>query len=190
MSTLVTTYLVEGREVGIKFLFKYNLNGLINSFEVVGDEMNERQADWLFKLPKDALYPRFPAKEPEFIERWINDKEMQKKFTITEEPPDLSFEAMWNLYDNKRSKKDAEKAYAKLAKNRVELIKCFSGIPKYNKWFDWQPKTAVKLHLSTYINGARYEDEYPEKFIPPKKEKVGKVYNPALQDLAKKKTEK
>jgi hypothetical protein len=190
MSTAVTTYLVEGREIGIKFLFKYNLNGLINSFNVVGDEMNDKQVDWLFKLPEGALYPRFPAKEAEFKERWINDKAMQKKFTITEEPPDLSWEAMWELYDHKRSRKDSIKSYEKLAKDRAELIKCFAGIPKYNKWFSWQGKHAVKLHLSTYINQARYEDEYPEQFTTPKKEPVIKSKIPALHDLANKKTEK
>lgn len=185
MTALLTTYLAEGREVGIKFLFKYHLNGFIAAFEVVGQAMNEKQVDWLFKLPEGALYPRFPAKEADFKERWVNDKAMQEKFTVTEQPPDLSFDALWQLYGYKMSRQDAAKAFKKLS--QADVIKCFTGIIKYNEWLNRHPKTE-KLYLATFINKRRWEDELPEP--EPPKMKVGKVFNPALQDLAKRKTGK
>ncbi|GGB82798.1 hypothetical protein GCM10007424_23540 [Flavobacterium suaedae] len=184
----LTTYLVEGRETGVKFLFKYDLNGFIASFQVTGTLMNEQQVNWLFKVPEDDVCPRFPAKEAEFKMRWIESKEMKKKFVITVQPPDLSFDAMWLLYDHKVSKQDALKAYKKLAKNEGDLIKCFTAIPVYNAYI--ATKSTAKLHLSTYINGRRYEDELPTPVPKYNKPIIGKNFNPVIGDLATKKTDK
>jgi hypothetical protein len=183
----LTTYLAEGREVGLKFLFKYNLNGFLAGFEVTGEQMNEQQVDWLAKVPDGELLPRFPFKEADFKGKWLDSPAMLKKFTISIQPPDLSFDALWNLYNHKRNRPDAIKAYKKLEKKPDDLIKCFMAVPFYLEFLN-RPQSPPQMHLSTFINGRRYEDELPT--TPPPKQYVGKVFNNALKDLAGQKTRK
>lgn len=171
----LTTYRAQGKEIGLVFLFKYDLNGNLKLFEISEAELNEKQIKWLFSA-------NFPATEDKMKTVWMKDENYTKVFTVEVSPADLSFDALWILWGGGSSKQDAIKAYGKL--KPVELIKCFVEIPYYFLQLKMSPGTA-KLHLSTYINKRRYEDDRPQVAM-----KVGKVFNPMLKDLASKKTNK
>lgn len=177
----LTVYRAQGKEIGLTFLFKYDLNGNLKAFELQEGILNAAQMKWLF------AGAHFPADESLMKSVWMAEKGYTDKFVITISPADLSFDALWTLYAYKLARKDAEKAYAKL--KQADLIAVFIDVPKYLEWLARNPKIQ-QLNLATYLNGRRYEDERPEVFTPPPKERVGKVFNPALQALAKKKTEK
>ena len=195
----LTTYRAKGKSIGLVFLFKYNLNGNLKLFEIEEGELDEKQINWLYRgyLPKDIkdelpfttlkelnqhLMVRFPANEAMFKFLWLNNKDMLEKFEISDSPADLSFDALWNLYDHKVSRKESEANFNKLKQG--EKIKCFIEVPYYLETLKKNPGIG-KLHLSTYISKRRFEDERPQSGL-----KVGKVFNNVLQDLAKKKTDK
>ena len=144
----LTTYRAKGKEAGLVFLFKYDLNGKLKLFEIIG-ELLEKQSNWLFQPT------RFPSTE-EKIKFWIKSKEFSEKFDVQVSPADLSFEALWNLYSYKESRKDAEKFFFKLTE--ADKIKCFIQVPKYKK------KIALsgisQALLGTWLNKQRYNDEY------------------------------
>lgn len=144
----LTTYRAKGKEVGLIFLFKYDLNGNLRQFEISEGILNEKQKKWLFS--------HFPADEKIIKDIWLKDKNFKGKFEIVMSPADTSFEALWLFYDYKVSKKDAETAYKK-AKTEA-IIKCFLSIPAYRKHL---AKTGTaQAHLSRYINGEYYNNEY------------------------------
>ena len=169
----LTTYRVKGKTIGLVFLFKYDLNGNLKLFEVSEGELDDKQVNWLFRgfLPKDVpetlpfstqkelnnyLVVRFPATENMFKCHWAKNKEMIQKFEIEKSPANLSFEALWNLYGYKESRKDAEKFFSKLTE--ADKIKCFIQVPKYKK------KIALtgiaQALLGTWLNKQRFNDEY------------------------------
>ena len=174
MTEQVTTYRVQGKEIGLIFLFKYDLNGFIRGWEVSYGELNEQQSTWLFSVPEGQQAARFPSNQESFIERWLNNPDILAKFDITTRPADISFDALWALYNHKLAKQDAIKAFKKLKED--EIILCFQDVPKYLQWLKYNPKVQ-QLNLATYINARRYEDERPDNF-------KGKVFNNALKDLA------
>jgi hypothetical protein len=174
----LTTYRVQGKEIGLVFLFKYDLNGFIRAWEVSEGELNAKQSLWLFAVPDGQSCARFPANEAEFKARWLNNDDILEKFDISTRPADISFEALWILYDHKVAKQDAMKSFNKLKED--EKIKCFTEIPYYLDYLKRNPGIG-KLHLATYINKRRFEDERP--VITSKKNS-----NPALRDLASQKT--
>ncbi|MDQ8012019.1 MAG: hypothetical protein REI96_06205 [Flavobacterium nitrogenifigens] len=144
----LTTYRAKGKEVGLIFLFKYDLNGNLKQFEISEGELNEKQKKWLFS--------HFPADEKVFKDVWINSDYFKQKFEINVSPANISFEALWILYDYKVSKKDAETAYKKAKQETI--IKCFISIPAYKKHLS-KTQTA-QAHLSRFINGEYYNNEY------------------------------
>ena len=170
----LTTYRAQGKSIGLVFLFKYDLNGNLKLFEICEGELNQEQTKWLFS--------HFPANEIIMTTVWMKDEKYTKVFTVTVSPADLSFDALWNLFDYKVSRQDAEKQFKKL--KPAEIIKCFTEIPFYLDHLKKNPGIG-KLHLATYINKRRYEDERPQVAM-----KVGKVFNPLLKDLATRKTSK
>lgn len=145
----LTTYRAKGKEIGLVFLFKYDLNGNLKLFEISEGELNNEQMKWLFS-------PNFPANENIIKTIWSKDKKYTKVFDIEKSPADLSFEALWNLYGYKESRKDAEKFFSKL--KEADVIKCFIQVPKYKK------KIALtgiaQALLGTWLNKQRYNDEY------------------------------
>lgn len=191
----LTTYRVKHKLNGLVFLFKYDLNGNYRSNEISEGVLTPAQIKWLFTgyLPKGVSYTdekdllsklqeNFPASEEIMKTVWMKDERYTKQFDIEVSPADISFNALWNLYDYKVSRMDAEKQFKKL--KPAEVIKCFVEIPFYLEHLKKNPGIG-KLHLSTYINKRRFEDERPQQAI-----KVGKVFNPMLKDLASKKTDK
>jgi len=146
----LTTYRAKGKEIGLVFLFKYDLNGNLKLFEISEGELTPKQMKWLF------AGAHFPACESIIKSIWMKEKVYRDKFEIDVSPADLSFEALWNLYAYKESRKDAEKFFSKL--KEAEKIKCFIQVPKYKKKIA-QSGIAQAL-LGTWINKQRYNDEY------------------------------
>lgn len=146
---LLTTYRAKGKTIGLEFLFKYDLNGNLKVFEIVDGELNDEQMGWLFSA-------NFPATEEIIKTKWIKLDKYKKVFEISTSPAVINFEALWNLYDYKVKRFDAEKAFKKLKEH--EVIKCFTSIPGYNKYL--QRKQIAKAHLSTFINRRYFEDDF------------------------------
>ncbi|MBY0485663.1 MAG: hypothetical protein K2P85_00495 [Flavobacteriaceae bacterium] len=167
-----TTYRAKGKTIGLTFLFKYDLNGNLKAFQIEEGELNNDQIHWLFSM-------NFPAHETIIRSLWMKDEKYTKVFIVEVSPADLSFEALWILYDNKVAKNDAIKSFNKLKQG--DVIKCFIEIPFYLQYLKKNPGIG-KLYLATYINKRRFEDERTQS--------VGKVFNPELHNLAKKKTSK
>lgn len=86
----------------------------------------------------------------------MKEKAYKDKFEVEVSPADLSFDALWNLYGYKESRKDAERFYNKLTE--ADKIKCFVQVPKYKKKIA-QSGIAQAL-LATWLNKQRYNDEY------------------------------
>ena len=146
---LLTTYRAKGKTIGLEFLFKYDLKGSLKVFEIVDGELNGEQMQWLFSS-------NFPATEEIIKTNWIKLDKYKKVFEITTSPAVITFEALWNLYDYKVKRFDAEKSFSKLKEH--EVIKCFTSIPGYNKYLN--RKQIAKAHLSTFINRRYFEDDY------------------------------
>lgn len=165
----VTTYRAKGKEIGLVFLFKYDLNGNLKLFEISEGILNNEQRHWLltgympdgiiFENPKQLLAqlePRFPYLEETMQKTWMKDKKYMKVFEIERSPADLSFEALWKMYGYKESKKDAEYKFNKLTE--AQKIKCFIQVPKYLKKLS--QTTISQALLSTWIHKQRFNDEY------------------------------
>lgn len=167
----LTTYRAKGKDIDIVLLFKYDLNSNLKLFEVSAGQLRDDQLKWLFS--------RFPVNENDMTTLWMKNEKYTKVFTIEKSPADLSFEALWNLYDYKESRKDAEKSFNKLSEQ--EKIKCFIQVPKYKKKLA-QTQIAQAL-LATWINKQRFNDEYAEPVST-------KNFNPVIADLAKLKTDR
>ncbi|MDM1045892.1 hypothetical protein HX004_14125 [Myroides sp. 1354] len=146
---MITIYKVKGLSIGLEFVFKYDLNGVLVAFEK-NKLLNQAQVEWLYNGKI------FPETEEKLHKVWIQDLDMRKKFKIEKAPADLSFESLWNLYGYKVSRQDAEKAFNKL--NQIEVLKCFQALKAYE---DYLARTKIaKAHLSRYINGRYFENEY------------------------------
>ena len=144
----LTTYRVKGKDIGLVFLFKYDLKGNLKAFEIVEGELQENQINWLFRgfLPKELTDPlpfttinemnqyllvRFPAFENSFKTHWLRNKDMLAKFDIERSPADISFDAFWKAYPtNPLSKKYiATQRFIKLSEQ--EKIKLFTNLPEF-----------------------------------------------------------
>ena len=150
MNEQLTTYRAKGKEIGLVFLFKYDLKGNLKLFEIAEGELNANQMKWLFASAN------FPADESIMRSIWMKDKKYLKVFEIEKSVANLSFEALWNLYDNKVKKFESEKSFKKL--KEADIIKCFLAVPGYNKYL--QRKGVAKAHLSTFINQRYFEDDW------------------------------
>ena len=146
----LTTYRAKGKEIGLVFLFKYDLNGHLKLFEIAEGSRDAKQKKWLF------AGANFPADECVMRSIWMKDKKYLKVFEIQKSVANLSFDALWNLYDNKVKKYEAEKVFSKL--KEADVIKCFIAIPGYNQYL--LRKGIAKAHLSTFINQHYYEDDW------------------------------
>ena len=168
----LTTYRAKGKTIGLVFLFKYDLNGNLKMFEIEEGELSDEQMKWFYSH-------RFPAKEQLLIANWMKSPYYIEKFSVEVSPADLTFEALWELYDYKVSKLDSIKAFNKLKQG--DIIKCFIEVPYYLK--SLQKNAGIgKLHLSTYISKRRFDDE---RILT-----IGKNQNSMLGSLARKMTTK
>jgi hypothetical protein len=168
----LTTYRAKGKEIGLVFLFKYDLEGNFKAFEIETGELDEKQKGWLFSK-------NFPSDENMMKSIWMKDEKYTKVFVVEISPADLSFEALFTLFGHKVGKVDAIKSFNKLKKG--DIIKCFIEVPHYLEYLKKNPGIA-QLYLATYINKRRFEDERQQVF--------SKNKNPVLHNLAKSKTSK
>lgn len=145
----LTTYRVTGRVTEIAFIFKYDLNGNLKVFEIVGEPLNEDQKEWLF-----GRY-RFPIDEEKII-LWTKLEGFIEKFKVEKIRPDLSFESLWEMYDYKMGKKDAEKSFNKL--KEADVIKLFLSLKGYERHLERTRQ--AKAYLATYINKEYFNNEY------------------------------
>jgi hypothetical protein len=144
------TYRAEGKEMGLVFLFKYDLNGDLREFKIESGTLNQSQVKWLYN-PNN-----FPATESLMWSKWIKDPKYKKVFQVEKFKADLSFESIWELWDLKIKMQAAIKSWNKL--NEAQKIKCFI---KHRYYEAHLSKTGQsKAHLSTWINGLRFDDEY------------------------------
>lgn len=147
MNENFTTYTVKSKNSTTVWRFKYHLNGALNEFKVLEGIPTEKQFDWLFKQGK------FPYYETQ-IKDW--EKKLKDNFEILKGEPELTFEALWNLYNLKVKRIESEKAFKKL--KEAEVIKCFLAVPGYDKYL--QKRQTGKAHLSTFINKRYFEDDW------------------------------
>ena len=143
----LTTYTVKSKNSDNVWIFKYDLNGFLKEFNRLEGELSEIQIRWFF------VKGNFPYDE-QLIKSWR--LKLKANFEITIGESDLSFEALWNLYDHKVKRVEAEKQFSKL--KEADVIKCFLSIKGYNKYL--QKKGTGKAHLSTFINQRYFEDEW------------------------------
>lgn len=145
--TPLTTYIVKGKNTSTVWEFKYHLNGVFASFEILEGELTFKQKRWLFD------FNRFPYSE-NAIQSWksINN------FQIEVGDPDLSFDSFWKTYGYKVGKKaQTENIWDKMSKS--DKIKCLLAIPSYNRYLSRKPGME-KAYPSTYLNQRYYENEY------------------------------
>lgn len=142
---MLTTYIVKGKDLGLQFLFKYDLKGVLVEFKK-NDLLNDDQRLWLYSKV-------FPETE-DLMKAWV--LKLRQKFEVIKVPADLSFDNLWNQYNYKVSKEDAVKAFNKL--KEPEIIKTFLSLKDYENHL---LKTKVgKAHLSRYLNGKYFNNEY------------------------------
>ena len=146
----LTTYRAKGKEIGLVFLFKYDLNGNLKLFEVCEGTLTPAQMKWLF------VGANFPANESIIKSIWMKEKAYKDKFEIEVSPAKLDFETLWNLYDNKVKRVESEKQFNKL--KEADLIKIFLSVPRYREYL--QRKRIAQAHLSTFINQRYFEDDW------------------------------
>lgn len=146
----LTVYRAKGKTVGLTFLFKYNLKGHLRHFEIIEGELNPEQKKWLF------IKGNFPADESTMKDFWLKDKKYRDTFLIEKSPANLSFDALWELYDHKVKRHKAEEGFNKLTE--ADRIKLFISVPGYNQYLD--RKRTGKMMLPTFINQRCFEDEW------------------------------
>ena len=130
----LTTYRAKGKDIGLEFLFKYDLNGDLKAFEIQEGQLNNEQIGWLFS-------PNFPATEIIMKTVWMVKEKYIKVFQVEVSPADLSFDALWIIYDYKVAKQDAIKFFKRL--NESEKIEVFIDVPKYKQWLKYNPKSTT-----------------------------------------------
>lgn len=146
----LTTYRAKGNEIGLVFLFKYDLNGNLREFKLEEGNLNGEQMKWLFSGA------HFPADESIMRSIWMVNPHYKKVFKVDKFIADISFEAFWKIWNLKVKKEASEKAWNKLKES--EIIKCFLNHKPYEMHLS---KTGqAKAHLVTWLNQKRYNDEY------------------------------
>lgn len=139
-------YNVIGSSFKGVMVFKYNLSGVLTSFELQdADEFDERQVNWLFRK-------MFPYKET-----GIGHFRATKNLTVTEGEFNLVFEMFWNAYKYKVKKVLAEKAWEKLSDD--DKIRAIAGIRHYDA-FLFRKRGQDKAYPSTYLAQRYWEDEF------------------------------
>lgn len=140
-----TTYFLRGKNTPTEIVFKYDLNGLLKSFENPGPPLVEAQWQWLFH-PE-----RMPYTEERM--RFLASNTFRQKFTITKVPASVTFEDFWNAYGKIGTKSVAKRKFDKLKPE--EVIKAFIGIEK-EKTKKRLDNTAMP-YAETYLNQKRWE---------------------------------
>jgi hypothetical protein len=71
------------------------------------------------------------------------------------------FDKFWNAYDNKKGKKNAEKAFRRISPDSELFQKIMDGVKKYHNSRKW--KEGYRKEPATWLNGECWNDEYDEE---------------------------
>ena len=145
----LTIYRVKGKDIGLEFLFKYDLKGNLKAFEIAEGELNDEQQLWLFNVI------RFPSNESK-INYWKENKKYSDKFSVEKAPPIITFDMVWELFGNKIKKFEAQERWKKTTE--AQRIKIVTSIPGYKKYID--RKGVSQTNLATFIHKRYYEDDW------------------------------
>lgn len=120
----VITYTIKSKTDGFIWLFKYDLNGIFKSFEILDGELSPKQYNWLF------CTGNFPAKQI-MLEGW--KEKLKANFEIVKAEPVIDFEVFWKTYpyNGLSKKKIAQDRWNKL--KDAEKIKILMKIPEFKK---------------------------------------------------------
>lgn len=145
---LHTSYTVKPKGKPHVWLFKYDLEGRLKLFEILGGVFTEDVVKFLFTPTNFPFYQKR-------MEEWIIH--YKKSFEILKGEIDLSFESFWNTYNYKHGKKmQTQKIWAKLSKK--DKINAIIGISKYENHLR-EYNGQAKAYPSTYLN-QRYWENY------------------------------
>lgn len=148
MESPKTSYTCKSRNTNLIWIFKYDLEGELRSFEILGNGLTPEQVVWIFNPD------RFPYKET-MISLW--QKHLKKNFEIFKEEFELTFENFYNLFGNKVGKMESKRAWEKLSKK--DKINAIIGIKHYDNYLKRNPKYS-KTYPATYLNKRRWESDY------------------------------
>lgn len=130
------------------YIDKQSLNGKKGGRPKKPTETQETQA--FFKKPKKADSVSVSVS----VSDSVNDN-------VSEINND--FDLIWEMYKKVGNKKKSQEVYNKLTKAKKELVK--NHIPLYIKNHIDNEKEDFIPHLTTYLNGERWNDELPYKQI-------------------------
>ncbi len=148
MNEPLTSYTCRSRNTNVIWIFRFNLEGQIKSFEIHGDALTSKQVNWLFSENN------FPVSE-DVVLSW--KYVLKKNFEIFKEEFDITFLNFYALYDYKVGKQEAEKAWNKLSKK--DKISAIIGVKHYNNYLK-RNNGIAKTYPSTYLNKRRWESDY------------------------------
>lgn len=129
------TYSLTSNKFEGEVLFTFSDKGLLIKMEVLADFTFEQQ-EGLFKIIPGNLATLIQIKA-----KWNH-------LTFTEVQTEVTFEMMWDRYNDKTrsSKKKSLTAWNK--HNKANQIKAYNHFPKYDR----NRGTAEKKYLETYLN--------------------------------------
>ena len=134
------------------WVFKYHLNGVLKSFEVLEGIMQEQQIKWLFN---NGNFPYMEAQAKELCK--IRNKAKELVFDVSIGMPLLTFQAFWDAYGHKRKITRSKQLWAKL--NDATKIKAIEGIRRYDNYLRTHNGIA-KCNPDTYLYQQQWEDEF------------------------------
>ena len=147
--SLEKVYTVKPKPYDVLWVFKFDLNGVLTSFQIQDGNFDPAQYEWLIKKSF------FPATE-EHIKGWT--KTYPNFFEITVGEIDLSFDTFWNTYANKVGKKiQAERTWNKLSKK--DKLKALSSIKSYQNYLK-RNQGIAKAYPNTYLNQRYFDNDY------------------------------
>lgn len=146
----VTTYTVKAKKRPDVWVFKYHLNGVLKSFEVLDGILGEQQVIWLFRKGN------FPYLESQ-AKSFRDNPDLKPYFEVTVGMPDTSFEAFWEAFAKKQKRIDSERLWKKMS--TAERIKALEGIKRYDNWLRLQNGIA-KCLPDSYLRKKRWLDEF------------------------------
>lgn len=81
---------------------------------------------------------------------------------LVDPDPSATFEDFWLLYPRRVAKRDAMKAWMRLTE--ADRMAAIVGVAKWRKVWATKDQQYVP-HASTFLNGARWEDELPAEQV-------------------------
>ena len=119
-----------------------------------------KKTEWEDKKPTETEKTHSVNKKPKKADIDIDiDIDIKKKTNKKEY--DLFFEQFWQAYPRKVSKQTAYKAFLRLNVTQEILDKMLQAIEVQKKSDQWQDERYIP-HPTTWLNGARWNDELPK----------------------------